>query len=173
MHSQPSASPRPAKEFVATQRRIYETAETGPADGFLFPPDPSEDLILSVLDLTRELERLGVIEIHQMPSGADAYRIVKKAKFGQGQSPEGELARRVGAIFGRRTSTQWAEDEIKAFKMIKDFGDLELVERFYKSEAKKPEGYCRTSVLTFLRHYPGEVDRAKRWQQTSARRHSY
>jgi len=50
---------------------------------------------------------------------------------------------------------------------------LALVEAYYKSEAKKPESYCRTRLLTFLRHYPGEVDRARRWHQNSTRKHCY
>jgi hypothetical protein len=143
------------------------------ADGFLFPPD---DLIRSVLDLTHELERLGVIEIHRMPSGADAYRIISREPPRQPVPKQipGEITRRLGAIFRRRGSTLWSAEEIKAFQaLVVDPDDLAVVEEWYKSEAKKPENYCRTSLLTFLRYYPGEVDRAKRWKETSARKHSY
>ena len=171
MNSQPSASPRSAEDSVVG--RIHEKAETGAADGFLFPPD---DLIRSVLDLTLELEKLGVIEIYIQPSGAHFYRILnqKRPTLVPRQIVGDETARRVGAIFRRKSSTLWGADEIKAFRALAiDPGDLAVVEEYYKSEAKKPEGYCRTSLLTFLRHFPGEVDRARRWKENSPRKHCY
>ena len=60
MNNPPSVSPRSAKQLVQVASHGEVRAETGEADGFLFPPD---DLIRSVLDLTLELEKLGVIEI--------------------------------------------------------------------------------------------------------------
>ena len=143
------------------------------ADGFLFPPD---DLIRSVLDLTLELEKLGVIEIYIQPNGAHFYRIVSQSKptLVPKQIMGDDIARRVGAIFRRKGSTLWSAEEIKAFRALAiDPDDLAVVEEHYKSEAKKSDGYCRTSLLTFLRHFPGEVDRAKRWKENSPRRHSY
>ena len=147
--------------------------ETGAAEGLLFPP---EDLIFSVFDLTQELERRGVIEIYQLVSGADAYRIVEEEKRPVfPKQLRAKLAQRIGDIFKRRHSTLWSVDEIKAFKAIPVFddGDLSVVEEYYRNEAAKENSYCRTSLLTFLRHYPGEVDRARRWKENSRKRHCY
>lgn len=166
MDSQPSVSPRPAIP------KVPSTAGTGEAEGFLFPPD--DRLIRSVLDLTRQLESLGVIEIVvDEKTGAEFYRILKRGPGRRSRFHAQETARRIGAIFGRRTSTPWGKDEIEAFKANAAFDELELVEAYYKSEAKKPDNYCRRSLITFLRHYPGEVDRARRWQETSSRKHCY
>ncbi len=144
------------------------------AGGFLFPP---EDLILSVLDLTRELERRGVIEIYTLANGAHAYRIVDDSGARQTSPPKqlkGEFAQRIGAIFRRRAKTAWSAEEIKAFRqLVIHPDDLAVVEEYYKSESKKPDNFCRTSVLTFLRYYPGEVDKALRWKANAPRRHCY
>ena len=173
MNSQPLASPGTADvTATSTARQNHEKAETGSASGFLFPP---EDLIRSVLDLTRELEALGIIEIHVQPNGAHFYRIVDKlSKPSRARQPTGDIARRLGAIFRRKGSTLWSTEEIKAFKTLTiDPDDLAVVEEYYKSETKKEQSYCRTSLLTFLRHYPGEIDRARRWKENMPRRHSY
>ena len=146
---------------------------TNPPSELLFQED---DLIRSVLDLTRQLAALGMIEVYPQPNGAEYYRIVvKKSRFGARASASSELARRVGAIFGRKVNSLWSKDEIEAFKAIKNFDleELSMVEAYYRSEARKENSYCRTALLTFLRHYPGEIDRARRWKQNLSRRHSY
>jgi len=72
---------------------------------------------------------------------------------------------RIGAILGRKPSTKWTTEEDKAFAAIMpvDDDELAMVERFYKSERKKKDSYCRTNVLRLLRHWPGEVDKARIW----------
>ena len=109
-------------------------------------------------------------------NGADCYRIIdpKDAPRGVPKQPKGEMKDRVGAIFFRRPTTMWNADEIKAFRALTfDPAELTLVEEFYRSEAGKEGSYTRTSLLTFLRHYPGEVDRAKRWKENSRKKHCY
>jgi hypothetical protein len=178
MNSQPSADPRSvlvisSQQEVRNKVEKKNTAETGPAEGSLFPP---EDLIRSVLDLTKELERMGVIEITQLPSGADAYRILETStdRKRPPRQLRGELVRRVGAIFRRRHSTLWSSEEIKAFKLLSiDPEDLDVVEEYYRVQAGKENSICRTSLLTFLRHFSGEVDRARRWKEVSNQRRSY
>jgi hypothetical protein len=112
----PSARPRSVVDDAChnTESDLHEKhTETGAADGFLFPP---EDLILSVLDLTRELENLGVIEIHELANGAQAYRIIAPdKKVSRSRQPTGEIVDRLGKIFRRRGSTLWSAEEIKAF----------------------------------------------------------
>lgn len=177
MNSQPSASSRTAQATASITAAEPEETETSMAEGLLFPEDGA--LIRSVLDLTRTLESLRIIEIvKDKETGADFYRILKRP-LRVGTRNMSVLARRVGAIFGRRPSTLWTKEETEAFKAIRfeltefNLADLELVEAYYKSEAKKPDNYCRRTLLTFLRHYPGEVDRARRWKDNSNRRHSY
>jgi hypothetical protein len=157
---------------MSAQTSQVLSAETPQRPRELFAP---EGWILSVLDLTRELERLGVIEITELPTGADAYRILdSEAVRKVPRQPVGEFKQRVGAIFKRRSATLWSSEEIKAFKALEiEAGDLELVEAYYRSEVGKEGSYTRTSLLTFLRHYPGEVDRARRWKEASLRKHCY
>jgi hypothetical protein len=174
------ASPSPAETAHGHSELFHEKAGTDPASDFLFVSEekPAKDgLIRSILDLTRELAKLGLIEIHTQPNGADFYRIIyprKSSRYKVRHSPTGELAARVAAIFGRRKTSLWSKDEIETFKVISfDLEDLALVEEYYRSEAKKPDNYCRKSLLTFLHNYTGEVDRARRWKENSSRRHSY
>jgi hypothetical protein len=145
---------------------------TSAQTGQLFAP---EGYFLSVFDLTKELERLGIIEILELPSGSDCYRIIDPKDVTRvPKQPKGEMKERLGAIFFRRPSTLWSTEEIKAFRALTfDPAELALVEEFYRSEAGKEGSYTRTSLLTFLRHYPGEVDRARRWKETSAKKHCY
>ena len=42
-----------------------------------------------------------------------------------------------------------------------DEGSIAEVATFYERERKKPDHYCRTSILTFLRHFGGELDKAR------------
>ena len=172
------ANPSPAEAAGGHSELLHEKAGTDPAGDFIFVVEekPVKDgLIRSILDLTRELAALGIIEIHTQPNGADFYRIIaKKSRFKVKNSPTGELAARVGAIFGRKKTTLWSKEEIETFKGITfDLEDLALVEAYYRSETKKADNYCRRNLSTFLHNYPGEIDRARRWKENSARRHSY
>ena len=181
MNTESLASPSPAEMADGHSESLFhEKAGTDPAGDFLFVLEekPVKDgLIRSVLDLTRELAKLGLIEIHTQPNGADFYRIIpprNKKRYKVKNSPSGELAARIAAIFGRKKTSLWSKEEIDTFKVMTfDPEDLALVEEYYRSEAKKPENYCRKSLLTFLHNYTGEVDRARRWKQNSTRRHSY
>jgi hypothetical protein len=74
---------------------------------------------------------------------------------------------------GKR-QTLWSLDEAEgSVRWGIDPEDLKVVEEYYKSEAGKENSFCRTSLLTLLRHFSGEVDRARRWKENSSRRHCY
>jgi hypothetical protein len=177
----PPPNPSPAETAIGdTCVELFHEKKAGTekAGGFLFVDEESSQeggLIRSILDLTRELAKLGVIEVYPQPNGAEYYRIVRKTPPSRvPKQPKGELKTRLGAIFKRRPTTLWGTEEIKAFAaLVIDPEDLQVVEEYYKSEAKKEDSYCRTSLLTLLRHWSGEVDKARRWKETSARRHSY
>ena len=116
-----------------------------------------DDMIYSVLDLTQELMARGIITIYNLSNGSTAYRIILDQERPYARrpiQPKGEIVKRVRAIFHRKHSTLWSAEEVKAFKALTiDPDDLAIVEEYYKSEAGKENSYCRTTLLTFLRHY--------------------
>jgi hypothetical protein len=86
-------------------------------------------------------------------------------------TPTTEPAKRIARLFNRRPTTSWSEREIRAYrKLVKDgslvLDDLSLIERYYFSERKKGEnGIHRRDLCTFLNNFPGELDRAKAWEE--------
>ena len=79
--------------------------------------------------------------------------------------PLSEQSKRFAAIMNRRLTTEWSEDECAAYRKLGTVApdDLALVERFYTDAKGKPDAYLRTSMLTFVRHFRGEVDKANKW----------
>ena len=73
--------------------------------------------------------------------------------------PTTEAAKRIATLFGRKLTTEWNDREIRAFRNCGqiDLADLALVEKLYASGYQ----FKRTSLLTFLNNYLGEVDNAK------------
>ena len=79
--------------------------------------------------------------------------------------PTSPLAKEVAKLFHREPEKPWSDAEILAFRAagragMDEVGMREVV-TFYERERKKPENYCRTSILTFLRHFGGELDKAR------------
>lgn len=66
---------------------------------------------------------------------------------------------RLNALFKRRPTTKWSADELSAWKSITplDNEDFTAVERFHAT----PGTYHRKDLLTLLRHWGEEVDRAR------------
>lgn len=87
------------------------------------------------------------------------------AKLKPDNLPTSPLAKAVAKLFHRDETKPWADAEIAAFRAAgragMDLGAMAEVEAFYARERKKPEHYCRTSILTFLRHFGGELDKAR------------
>jgi hypothetical protein len=79
---------------------------------------------------------------------------------------------RLGRLFGRKAETKWSEKEVKSLKAIKiDSDDLSLIEDFYNAiETPSQELYRRTSMLTLLNNWNGEVDKAKKWKSSNKNR---
>jgi hypothetical protein len=84
--------------------------------------------------------------------------------------PLSDQSKRFAAIMGRRLTTEWSEDECAAYRKLGTVApdDLALVERFYTEAKGKPDAYLRTSMLTFVRHFRGEVDKANKWFSETA-----
>lgn len=68
---------------------------------------------------------------------------------------------RMSKWFNRKPTTKWSEKEIKRLKALGDIDreDFELMERYYTSSAK----YKRREIYTLLNNWPGELDRARQW----------
>ena len=79
--------------------------------------------------------------------------------------PTSPLAKLVAALFHRAPEKPWSDAEILAFRAAgragMDLAGMAEVAAFYERERKKPDHYCRTSILTFLRHFGGELDKAR------------
>lgn len=78
------------------------------------------------------------------------------------------------SIANRRPRTMWDADEVEALKKSgllelppEDFAaDLETVMAFYAADIPREmqtRFWRRTGLLTLLRHWPGELDRARLW----------
>lgn len=87
------------------------------------------------------------------------YKSIPKSTTKSTRVPTTEAAKRIATLFGRKLTTEWSEREIRAFKNcgVIDLADLALVEKLYASGYQ----FKRTSLLTFLNNYLGEVDNAK------------
>lgn len=79
--------------------------------------------------------------------------------------PTSGLAKAIAILFHRDSEKPWSDIEIVAFRAATrggmDDGAVAEVASFYERERKKPDHYCRTSILTFLRHFGGELDKAR------------
>ena len=133
-----------------------------------------DEKILSVLDLINELKAHGIIEAGETEDGISFYRILLPLKK-VSREEHGELVRRINKIFARRPKTRWSEAELTALRNVTiPLDELSLVEKYYQAEANNSGSFCRTSILTFIRHFPGEVDRARRWEKLrETKKHCY
>jgi hypothetical protein len=79
--------------------------------------------------------------------------------------PTSPLAKAVARLFHRDETKPWADAEIAAFRAAgragMDLASVTEVAAFYDRERKKAEHFCRTTILVFLRHFNGELDKAR------------
>jgi predicted Zn-dependent protease len=79
--------------------------------------------------------------------------------------PTSPLAKAVAKLFHRDETKPWTDEEIAAFrkasKVGMDAAAFAEVEKFYREQHKLEKHYCRTSILTFLRHFTEELDKAR------------
>lgn len=75
----------------------------------------------------------------------------------------------VGKLLGRRESTKWTSEELKLLKAIKPIhpDDLELMQRFYSATIPKQDDFRRTSLERLLKHWNGELDKARIFNATN------
>lgn len=87
--------------------------------------------------------------------------------------PSSPEAKRIAAIMHRRLTTHWNPREIKEFRLRNKehcFGnqdDLANLERYYAKHwpPESTKNILRHDLITFLRHFQGEVDRANAWAE--------
>ena len=80
--------------------------------------------------------------------------------------PSSPTARAVAALFGRKPDQPWADDEIRALRdavksTLLTMETIEVVAAFYARERRREGHFCRTSILTFCRHFGTELDKAR------------
>lgn len=78
---------------------------------------------------------------------------------------------RLGGIYARKPETKWSDKEVKSLKSLKiDPDDLLLIEEFYRAESTPAQDlYRRTSLLTLINNWNGEVDKAKNWKSSNTK----
>ena len=83
--------------------------------------------------------------------------------------PQREALRlRLYSWFNRRPGTPMSPKEQKLFKSFDpDPWDLDLLEDLYTALIPKGEDYRRRDIATFLGNWPGELDRARKFQAGS------
>lgn len=77
-----------------------------------------------------------------------------------------ETQRRLNRFFKRRDSTKWSkveEAELKALEPISG-DDLATVERYYLAKHPPQSDYRRRDMITLLRNWNGELDRARQFK---------
>jgi hypothetical protein len=140
---------------------------------WLSKPREDEEKIFSALDLINTLKAHGIIEVGEIEDGITYYKILIPLRK-ISREEHNELVRRINDIFRRRQKTKWSDAELTALRHATiPLEELSLVEKYYNAEANNPNSFCRTSILTFLRHFPGEVDRARRWEKLKETKHCY
>ena len=80
--------------------------------------------------------------------------------------PTSALARQVADLYKRDHSTPWSDAEIAEFRKAVKRGVItdeavRAIASHYHAERKKEDHYCRRDLLRFLRHFDGELDRAR------------
>lgn len=104
--------------------------------------------------------------------GAESVRIEEREaeatepKPKKDNTPTSPEAKAVADLFAREHSAEWADEEIKAFKAavkstLLNMENMKIVAAHYANERRKQDNRCRTSVLTFCRHFGTELDKAR------------
>jgi len=75
----------------------------------------------------------------------------------------------IGRLLGRRESTKWNEDEIALLDSIKPIhpDDMALMAKFYGAEIPPDKDHRRTSIERILKHWNGELDKARIFTTTN------
>jgi len=74
----------------------------------------------------------------------------------------------VGQLLGRRESTQWNTEEIRLLKSLGIIhpDDMALMQDFYGADIPKDDDRRRTTIERLLKHWNGELDKARAYKQS-------
>ncbi len=77
--------------------------------------------------------------------------------------------RRVGALFGRPETAAWSHRELAAWNALGPVspGELAELEGYYTANLAPTKDFRRQDLGTLLQHWPGELDRARRFNEQS------
>lgn len=83
---------------------------------------------------------------------------------GEVRLPTTDQSKRICGIMKRKLTTRWSEDEYKLYRQLKVIPeeDMVAVEEYYKTDEEGK--WHRKSMTTFLKHFSGEVDKARNWK---------
>lgn len=111
------------------------------------------------------------------PSSGGEVSLLEADGVGEGKAnpdiPSTTQSKRIAMVFRRRLTTAWTKNEIAAYKKLGTIpeDDLAAVERYY-SELWPPDrekNILRHDLVTFLRNFQGEVDRAHSYGRKAAK----
>jgi len=76
---------------------------------------------------------------------------------------------RIGRWFKRRETTRPSEKELRAYRAVGEIDpeDFALMEKYYLAPAPGEGDHRRHDLSTLLNNWPGELDRARRWEKLS------
>lgn len=81
-------------------------------------------------------------------------------------TPTKPVSLAVAALFSRSAETEWTDVEMTAYANAHKtktltIENMKTVAAHYERERRKQDNHCRTSILTFLRYWTSELDKAR------------
>jgi len=107
----------------------------------------------------------GIVRVQDKDKDKEEKQEVLVMQVEEAEKPD-ETRIAVGKLPGRRASTKWSKEEVDLYKPILPIhpDDLALLTEFYAAEIPKEVDYRRTSMVTLLKHWNGELDKARAWR---------
>lgn len=133
-------------------------------------PEPPPSLILSGVDAKATREDRDEDACRKEGKGTEQKGTDNRELLFSDEDQEeslqtGDLAKRLGALFGRKQSTKWSAKEVKALKALGKVPeeDIVLIEARYAKEGKTEEQlqYLRQDLCTLLNNFQSEIDRQR------------
>lgn len=143
-----------ARGWAETNSRLYSSWENGRFGGR--PANPHK---------TQQKPKIDKVELGTLEKRREDRRRKEKSTPPTPSEASPSARSKLSGIFGRREKTAWSEKEEKSFRklaQIEDY-DLDLLERYYAANRKKPDNICRRDLFTLLNNFQGELDRARDW----------
>lgn len=116
--------------------------------------------------------------------GAESLRIEEveakadEPKPRKDNTPTKPVSLAVAALFNRGPESEWTDVEMTAYANAHKtktltLENMGLVAAHYERERKRPDNHCRTSILTFLRYWTSELDKARAAKPAPSKAHEW